>query len=350
MLYRDIPHCELRPSVFGLGTMTFGEQNSESEARAQLDFAVERGVSFIDTAEMYPVPPREATYGATESIIGNWIADRGNREKIILATKVAGYEDKPTWIRDGWNRFDRANLIEALEGSLRRLKTDHIDLYQLHWPERDTVYFGRREYPWPTESEAEEPWTPLAEVLETLHELVVSGKIRYIGLSNETTWGTMSYLELARKHDWPRVVTIQNPYNLLNRTFSGDLAEMCHREGLRLLAYSPLAFGVLTGKYLHGARPEGTRLVRYKHFQRYTRPQAAQAVQAYDKLARDHGLTLATMALAYIGQRPYTASVLVGATSNRQLEENLGAADVRLDDDLVRRIEKVHERFPNPCP
>ncbi len=343
---RRIPHTDLSVSVLGMGTMTFGEQNSEAEGHAQLDMAIDHGVNFIDTAEMYPVPPRKATYGETERIVGTWLKARDCREQVILATKAAGPGDSFRYIRDGELRFNRAHLTEALDASLKRLQTDHIDLYQLHWPERSTTCFGQRDYPWKTEQDL----TPLRESLEVLSDFQRLGKVRHVGISNETPWGAMTWLRLAQEHGLPRMVTVQNPYNLLNRSFDTGLSEVAHHEDLRLLAYSPLAFGKLSGKYLNGVRPAGARLTEFPRFKRYEKAAAEQAVQAYVKIARQAGLNPAQMALAFVNTRPHLASNLIGATTLEQLESNLRSADLPLSDDVLASIDKIHERFPNPCP
>jgi aryl-alcohol dehydrogenase-like predicted oxidoreductase len=327
--------------------MTFGEQNTEQEAFAQLDMALDAGVNFIDTAEMYSIPPRAQTMGSTERIIGRWLQQRGCRDKVIIATKVAGPgRDWLTYIRGGNNRLDRSNIQAAVDDSLRRLQTDVIDLYQLHWPERQTNYFGKLGFV-PTDSEAE---VPLLETLQALGELVAAGKIRFVGVSNETPWGLMSYLRLAESHGLPRMVSIQNPYSLLNRTFEIGLAEVSHREQVGLLAYSPLGFGVLSGKYLTGSKPAGARLTLYPHYDRYSNAQARKATHDYVNLARDHGLEPAQMALAYVTSRPYLASNIIGATTLDQLRSNLQSADLNLSDEVLDEIERIHHRQPNPSP
>ncbi len=344
MKYKEIPHTDLRVSLIGLGTMTWGEQNTEAEGHGQMDYALERGVNFFDTAEMYPVPPRPETCHETERIIGTWFAARGTRDRVILATKAVGPGPHVTHVREG-NRHDRANLAAALDGSLRRLQTDYIDLYQLHWPDRPVPLFGKRDYV-PTTQES----VPIEETLSILADFVAQGKVRHIGLSNETPWGTMRFLELARDGRLPRTVTIQNSYNLLNRTFDGGLSEICHEEGLRLLAYSPLAFGRLSGKYRGGRRPEGARLTLFERFARYSGPNADAAIEEYAKIADESGLDFAQMSLAWINQRPHVASNLIGATTMEQLKSNIDSADLDLSPDLLTAIEVVHRRYPNPCP
>jgi aryl-alcohol dehydrogenase-like predicted oxidoreductase len=347
MLYRPLSDTGLQVSALCLGTMTFGEQNTEQEAFAQLDAARDAGVNFIDTAEMYPVPPRAETQGRTEQIIGNWLKARGCRDELIIASKVAGPgRDWLTYIRGGGNRLDARNIQAAVEGSLQRLQTDVIDLYQLHWPDRRTNYFGELGY-----RQVEDPdEVSLLETLQALGRLVEQGKVRHIGVSNETPWGLMRYLALAREHGLPHMVSIQNPYSLLNRTFEIGLAEIAHRERVGLLAYSPLAFGVLSGKYMDGARPAGARLTLFPHYDRYSNPQAQKATHDYVTLARDYGLDPAQMALAYVTGRSFLTSNIIGATSPEQLASNLASAQLSLSEELLDQIETIHHRHPNPSP
>lgn len=345
MKYREIPRTGLRVSLIGLGTMTWGEQNTEAEGHEQMDYALERGVNLFDTAEMYPVPPRPETCHETERIIGTWFASRDTRERVILATKAVGPGPHVTHVRDG-NRHDRKNLTAALEGSLRRLQTDYIDLYQLHWPDRPVPLFGTRDYSPPESDET----IPIEETLAVLADFVKEGKVRDIGLSNETPWGTMRFLELARSGSLPRVVTIQNSYNLLNRTFDAGLSEICHEEGLRLLAYSPLAFGRLSGKYRNGNRPAGARLSIWERFARYNGANSDAAIEEYARIAAEAGLDLAQMSLAWINGRFHVASNLIGATTMAQLKSNIDSVDVELSGDVLAAIEAVHRRIPNPCP
>ncbi len=314
--------------------MTFGEQNTERQAHVQLDRALEAGINFLDTAEIYPVPPRSETQGRTEQYIGNWLAARGCRDRIVLATKVAGPGDWLPYLRGGKARLDRPNIEAVLEASLRRLRTDYIDLYQLHWPDRKTNYFGQLGYRHPTA----DPSVPLAETLEVLGDLVAAGKIRHVGLSNETPWGTMRMLQLAAELGLPRPVSIQNPYNLLNRTFDIGLAEIAIREQCGLLAYSPLAFGVLSGKYLNSARPVGARLTLFERFDRYSGPQAVQATAAYVALARTHGLDPAQMALAWVTSRSFVTSTIIGATTMEKLEADLGSDGFVLSEGVLEKI------------
>jgi aryl-alcohol dehydrogenase-like predicted oxidoreductase len=345
--YRPLGNSGLEVSTLCLGTMTFGEQNTEREAFEQLDRARAAGVNFIDTAEMYPAPPSRQTMGATETMVGKWLADRKCRDEMVVATKVAGPgRDWLTYVRGGGNRLDRRNILAAVEGSLQRLGTDVIDLYQVHWPDRETNFFGQLGYAPPETDDS----VPLLETLEALADLVREGKVREIGVSNETPWGVMEYLRLAERHELPRMVSIQNPYSLLNRSFEVGLAEIAHREKVGLLAYSPLGFGVLSGKYLGGARPVGSRLERYPHYTRYSSPQAEAATEAYVRIAQARGMDPAAMALAFVVSRPFTTSCIIGATTEAQLENDLESAGLRLDEDTLAAIEEVHQSHPNPAP
>ncbi|HGM6998476.1 TPA: NADP(H)-dependent aldo-keto reductase [Serratia marcescens] len=346
MQYHRIPHSSLEVSVLGLGTMTFGEQNSEADAHAQLDYALAAGVNLIDTAELYPVPPRPETQGLTESYIGSWIKARGNREKIVLASKVSGpVRGTDSSIRPQ-QALDRKNIRAALDASLKRLNTDYLDLYQLHWPQRATNCFGKLNYQY-TDDKAT---VTLLETLEALTEQVRAGKIRYIGVSNETPWGVMRYLQLAEKHELPRIVSIQNPYSLLNRSFEIGLAEISQHEGVELLAYSSMAFGTLSGKYLNGAKPAGARNTLFTRFNRYSGQQTQRAIAEYVALAKKHGLDPSQMALAFVRQQPFVASTLLGATSVEQLKINLDSLDVILDEDVLQALEEIHTRFTIPAP
>ncbi|HEX5513324.1 MAG TPA: NADP(H)-dependent aldo-keto reductase [Gammaproteobacteria bacterium] len=346
MEYRRLGQTDLKVSAICLGTMTWGEQNTEAEAHAQLDYALAQGINFIDTAEMYPVPPKAETQGRTEAYIGSWLAARGRRDDVILASKVAGPGNGLTHIRDGRTRFTEAAIREALEGSLKRLQTDYLDLYQLHWPDRRTNFFGQLGY-----SPTEEKQPPhMEETLTALAKLVQEGKIRHIGLSNETPWGVMRFLAAAEQLGLPRVVSIQNPYNLLNRTYEVGLAEVSHREQVGLLAYSPLAFGMLSGKYLDGARPENARITLFSRFTRYLNEQGQRAIAEYVTLARQQGLSPAQMALAFVTSRPFVTSNIIGATSLTQLEENIASVALTLPDEVLAGIEAIHTRQPNPCP
>lgn len=347
MEYRKIPRSDLEVSVICLGTMTWGEQNTEAEGHGQMDYALAQGVNFFDTAEMYPVPPVAETCHRTETIIGNWFVARKNRDKVILASKAAGPGPHITHIRHGTVRLNREHLTQALEGSLKRLKTDYLDLYQLHWPDRPVPLFGTRDY---SEPEGEVETVPIEETLEVLEEIRKSGKVRYFGLSNETPWGTMKFIRVAEEKGYPRVLTIQNSYNLLNRCFDNGLSEICHREDVRLLAYSPLAFGRLSGKYLNGARPEGARCTLWERFARYSGPNSDAAVAEYVAIAKEAGLDPAQMALAWINGRPHVAANIIGATTMDQLRDNIASIDVKLDGEVRRQIDEAHSRHPNPCP
>ncbi|TBU96652.1 NADP(H)-dependent aldo-keto reductase [Phytopseudomonas dryadis] len=345
MEYRKLGRTDLDVSALCLGTMTWGEQNDAYEAFAQLDRAKAYGINFIDTAEMYPVPPRAETYSKTEQIIGEYFRQRGDRADWILASKVAGPGNGITHIRDAQLKHDRKHIVAALDASLKRLQTDWIDLYQLHWPERPTNFFGQLGY-----QHQESDSTPLEETLDVLDEQVRAGKIRHIGLSNETPWGTMKFLHLAESRGQARVASIQNPYNLLNRSFEVGLAEVAIREQCGLLAYSPLAFGMLSGKYEGGARPHNARISLFSRFTRYTNPQAEAACSRYVALAREHGLDPAQMALAFVTSRPFVTSNIIGATSPKQLEANLASSELQLSDAVLEGIEAIHKTQPNPAP
>ncbi|EOD78446.1 putative oxidoreductase YeaE, aldo/keto reductase family [Grimontia indica] len=344
MQYHTLPHTNLEVSKICLGTMTFGQQNTEADAHQQLDFALDHGVNFIDTAEMYAVPPNPETQGLTEQYIGTWLQRSGKRDKVIIATKVAGPRGVP-YIRENMS-LDRRNLRQAVNDSLARLQTDYIDLYQVHWPQRHVNSFGQLNY----DHQDENSGVTLLDTLDALAELVREGKIRHIGVSNETPWGVMSYLRLAEKHSLPRIVSIQNPYNLLNRSFEVGLSEISHQEGVELLAYSPLAFGVLSGKYLNGAKPEGARCTRWERFARYFTEQGQAATQAYVDLAKEFAIDPTQMALAYVNTRSFVASNIIGATTLEQLKTNIDSIDVELPEELLKRIEKIGQQYSNPCP
>ena len=327
-----------------LGTMTWGQQNTEAEAHEQISYALDRGINMLDAAEMYPVPPRAETQGRTEEYIGTWFKKTGLRDKYILATKAAGPNPEFHYLRGG-PRFTREQLMEAVDGSLRRLQTDCIDLYQLHWPDRYTNFFGQRGY-----FHREQPETPIDETLRALEELVAAGKIKTIGLSNETPWGTMKFLELADREGLPRVESIQNPYGLLNRTYEIAMAEVSHREDVGLLAYSPLGMGLLTGKYRHGAKPEGSRMAVFERFTRYDGAETLEATEQYLQLADEHGLNPTHMALAFVNTRPFVLSNIIGATTMEQLKMNIDSLDVNLSKDVLKGIEAIQQRLPNPAP
>lgn len=350
MNYRTLGNSDIKVSVIGLGTMTWGHQNSEQDAHQQLDLALDHGVNLVDTAEMYPAPTHADTWGSTERFIGTWLARTGRRSDIVLASKIVGPTRNPgsgTHIRDGLSRHDRANIVAALDGSLKRLQTDHLDLYQLHWPDRSTNFFGQREYPYVDDPQA----IAIGETLQVLAEQVQAGKVRHIGVSNETPWGVGQFLRQAEVLGLPRIVSIQNPYSLLNRLYEGGLSEFSHREGVGLLAYSPLAFGALTGKYLGGARPEGSRLSSvYRTFNRYDSASAQQAIAAYVALARELDVSPAQLALAAVIGKPFVSSALTGQTSLAQLRENIGALELQLSSETLARIEQIHAHTPNPAP
>jgi len=349
MKYRPLGRTGRDVSLIALGTMTWGEQNNETQAHAQLDLAREHGITLIDTAEMYPVPPRPETQGSTERFLGSWLKKRGGeRDQLVIATKAAGPARKPhnpRHVRNGNNHFTAQALNEAVDQSLQRLQTDYIDLYQLHWPDRSVNCFGQRGY-----QHLEEETVPIAETLDALASLVARGKIRYIGLSNETPWGVAEFLRLANERHLPRVATIQNPYNLLNRTFEIGLAEFALREQVGLLAYSPLAFGVLSGKYLNGAQPAEGRLTLFSRFSRYTNPQVDRVAASYVTLAREAGLDPAQMALAWVNSRPFVTSNIIGATTMQQLESNLRSVELTLPEPLIARLEALHTLQPDPAP
>lgn len=345
MEMRQLGRTNINVSSLCLGTMTWGEQNDQDQAFAQLDRARAAGINFVDTAEMYPVPPRAETYATTERYLGNYFRARGNRADWILASKVAGPGNGISHIRDGQLKMNRQHIVAALDASLQRLQTEWIDLYQLHWPERSTNFFGQLGY-----RHKDQELTPIEETLQVLDEQVKAGKIRHIGLSNETPWGTMKFLQLAESRGWPRAVSIQNPYNLLNRSFEVGLAEIAIREQCGLLAYSPMAFGMLSGKYENGARPDGARLTLFSRFARYANAQSVAACSRYVSLAREHGLDPAQMALAYVTQQPFVTSNIIGATSIAQLESNLASAELQLPPELLEAIEAIHTEQPNPAP
>ena len=344
MEYRNLGSSDIKVSALALGTMTFGEQNTEADAYAQLDLAVSHGVNFIDTAEMYPVAPRAETVHRTESYIGSWLA-RQQRDKLVVATKIAGPSRGFSWIR-GTPRINREHITAAIEGSLRRLQTDYVDLYQIHWPDRYVPMFGGTSYDVAQEHDS----TPIAEQLQVLAELVKAGKVRHIGVSNETPWGVSEFLRCAEQLGLPKIVTIQNAYHLMNRTFESGLAETCRHGNIGLLAYSPLAFGWLTGKYLTDPNTKG-RINLFSGFgQRYNKPNVPSATKEYVRIARDAGLTPATLALAFARTRWFTSSVILGATTLDQLKENLASAEFVLTANILEEIEAVHQRYPNPAP
>jgi len=332
-----------------LGTMTFGEQNTQAEAFQQLEYALEQGLFFWDTAEMYPVPPKPETQGATESILGNWIAQRGRRDKLFIASKIAGPSQGGSHIRDGQTRFTASEISSAIDGSLKRLQSDYIDLYQLHWPQRPTNFFGKLGYG-NTEAHNEQQVTALEETLSALSDEIKKGRIRYIGLSNETPWGTLKFLHLAEKLGLEKFVSVQNPYSLLNRTYEIGMSEIAHYQNVGLLAYSPLAFGYLTGKFRHGARPANARVTLFSRFSRYSNPESEWATEQYAQLAEKHSLTLTQLALAFIKQQFFVTSTIIGATNLDQLKENIQAFDIDLSPEILQEIEDIHRQQPNPAP
>jgi len=345
MEYRKLGNTDLKVSSICLGTMTWGEQNTEAEGFEQMDYALDQGVNFWDTAELYAVPPKEETYGHTEIIIGNWFEKTKKRDQVILASKVAG--PMRPYLRGGGYQYGIKNITEALEGSLKRLKTDYIDLYQLHWPERTTNMFGTLGY----EHEDKNDWNQFEDVLGHLKIFIDQGKIRHVGLSNETPWGVNKCLELAKDGTLPRMLSIQNPYSLLNRTFEVGLAEIAIREEIGLLAYSPLASGYLSGKYKNGARPANARITLDPNFWgRYEKPNTEAAVEAYDKIAKKYNLVLSEMALKFCEIQKFMTSVIIGATTMEQLQSNIRSIDVKLTNEIIKDINKVQQLYPNPCP
>lgn len=344
---RRLGQTDLMVSSICLGTMTFGDQNTQEDAFQQMDYALDHDVNFFDTAELYAVPPKRETYGKTEEMIGNWFEARGNRDKVILATKVVGRSGND-WFRP-WDEpatLSRKDIEYAIDNSLKRLKTDYVDLYQLHWPDRAANFFGKLGYVHPEADDS----VALLETLETLGDLVKAGKVRHVGISNETAWGTMKFLELAKEHNLPRMQSIQNPYSLLNRSFEVAGAEVAHREQVGLLAYSPLGFGVLSGKYLGGKKPEGARLTLFSQMSRYNEGHVAEATAKYVAIAEKHGLDPAQMALQYVTTRSFVTSNIIGATTMEQLASNISSVDVTLTDEILAEIEEVHTIHTYPAP
>lgn len=345
MEYRTLGRTDLKVSELCLGTMTWGSQNTEAQAHEQLDYAFANGINFLDAAEMYPVPSAAKYQGDTERFIGSWLKKRGNRDQVIIATKVTGPGESVAYIRDNM-KHNRAHIRAAIEGNLQRLGTDYIDLYQLHWPDRATNFFGQLDYA----HDPQQPGTDLLETLSELSELVSEGLVRHIGVSNETPWGVMKFLALAEAHSLPRIATIQNPYSLLNRSLEVGLSEVMMREQVSLLAYSPLAFGVLSGKYLDGKRPANARLTLYPGFSRYLSEVGSNVTRLYVELAKDHGLDPAQMALAFVNSRPFLGSNIIGATNLDQLKSNISSAALKLNEQVLQDLQQIHKTYPNPCP
>lgn len=346
MKYTTLPNTDIKVSKICLGTMTWGNQNTEAEGHEQMDFALDNGVNFFDAAELYPVPANAETYGDTESVIGTWFKKSGNRDKVVLASKVVGPGDYTAHIRkDG---FSKRAIKEAVEGSLKRLQTDYIDLYQLHWPERNVNCFGVRDYPYKSASQETENHL---DILQTLNDLIKEGKIKQFGLSNETPWGSMQYLQASKDNNLPRPVTIQNSYSLIHRAYEYGMSEVSLREDLGLLVYSPLAQGVLSGKYVNGKTPEGARGTLFPRFiARYKNDGSEKAVIAYQKIAAKYGMTLTELSLAFINQLPFVTSNIIGATKISQLKENIGSINFDLSDEIITEINAVHSLIPNPAP
>ena len=345
MNYRKLGNTELDVSTICLGTMTWGEQNNQKEAFEQMDYAIDHGINFFDTAELYAIPPNKKTYGKTEEIIGNWFEQKNNREKIILATKISG--PGPSWIRGGGLQYTKENIEKSVNDSLKRLKTDFIDLFQLHWPERNTNYFGKLGY----EHKEEKKWNDFKSILEILKKIIDQGKIRYIGLSNETAWGLSKFLEISKSFNLPKMMSVQNPYNLLNRTYEVGLAEISIREKSGLLAYSPLAFGFLSGKYRNNNLPDKSRMKLFgEFFSRYKSDNSVKAIEDYYKIAKKYNLSLAQMSLAFINSRTFVTSNIIGATTMKQLEENLASINIKLNKEIIEEINSIHKNIPNPAP
>jgi aryl-alcohol dehydrogenase-like predicted oxidoreductase len=346
MNYRKLGNTDLDVSTICLGTMTWGEQNTQDQGFEQMDYAIEQGINFWDTAELYSVPPKEETFGHTEIIIGNWFNKAKKREKIILATKVAG--PMRPYLRGGGYQYDKKNITEALEGSLKRLQTDYIDLYQLHWPERNTNMFGKLGY----EHNDSEDWNKFEDVLGNLKKFIDQGKVRYIGLSNETAWGAKKYLEISKDKNLPRMMSIQNPYSLLNRTYEVGLAEVSIREKIGLLAYSPLASGYLSGKYRNETYPKGSRMERDWNFwkYRYSTPNLKDAVEEYYKIGKKYNLNMSQMSIKFCEIQPFMTSVIIGATTMEQLKTDTESVNVKLTNEIIKEINEVQKIYPNPCP
>ncbi len=345
MKFRKLGTTNIDVSLICLGTMTWGTQNTEKDAFEQMDYAVSKGINFFDTAELYSVPPTSNSYGKTELMIGNWFEKRKNRDKIILASKVAG--PGCDWIRGGGNNFNEKKIGEAIDGSLKRLKTDYIDLYQLHWPERSTNFFGRRDYLF---NNKEGHWNSFENILEALEKYIKSGKIRHIGMSNETPYGLSRYLEISKNKGAPRMMSVQNPYNLVNRTYEIGMSEISIREKCGLLVYYPLAAGGLSGKYRNGKMPKDSRMALFKGWERHLNPLAMQAYDKYFKLAKDFNLTMVQLAQSFVNSRPFVTSNIIGATTMDQLKENVESINIEFTDEMMDRVNEIHNNNPNPSP
>ena len=345
MKFKKLGNTDLDVSLICLGTMTWGTQNTEKDAFEQMDYSVSQGVNFFDTAEIYSVPPTSESYGKTEVMIGNWFEKRKNRDKIILASKVAG--PGCDWIRGGGNNFDEKKIGEAIDGSLKRLKTDYIDLYQLHWPERSTNFFGRRDYSY---NNKEGEWNSFENILDALSKYIKSGKIRYIGMSNETPYGLSRYLEISKNKGAPRMMSVQNPYSLVNRTYEIGMSEISIRQKCGLLVYYPLAAGALSGKYRNGEMPKNSRMALFKGWERHLNPLAMRAYDEYYKLAKDFNLTMVQLAQSFVNSRPFVTSNIIGATTMEQLKENIGSVNIDFTDEMMERVDKIHNENPNPSP
>ncbi len=345
MKFRKLGTTDISVSLICLGTMTWGTQNTEKDAFEQMDYAVSKGVNFFDTAELYSVPPTSESFGKTEVMIGNWFKKRKNRDDIILATKVAG--PGCNWIRGGGNNFDEKKIGEAIDGSLKRLKTDYIDLYQLHWPERSTNYFGSRDFLYDNK---EGNWNSFENILEALEKFIKSGKIRHIGMSNETPYGLSRYLEISKNKGAPRMMSVQNPYNLVNRTYEIGMSEISIREKCGLLVYYPLAAGGLSGKYRNGKMPKNSRMALFKGWERHLNPLAMEAYEKYFKLAKDFNLTMVQLAQSFVNSRPFVTSNIIGATTMDQLKENVESINIEFTDEMMDRVNEIHNNNPNPSP
>ncbi|MGB3774250.1 MAG: aldo/keto reductase [Leeuwenhoekiella sp.] len=344
MKYTTLPNTTIEVSKICLGTMTWGEQNTEAEGHAQLDYAIDQGINFIDTAELYSTPAKAETYGSTEKIIGTWLKKRAKRDDLIIASKIAGPGEMTKHIRTGG--YVKEELKDAIHKSLKRLQTDYIDLYQLHWPERNTNYFGKLDY----QHNADEAWSDnFKEILESLDSFIKEGLIRHVGVSNETAYGLSRFLEESRRNDLPKMITMQNPYNLLNRKDEIGLTEIMHREEMGMLAYSPMGFGTLSGKHLDGIQ-KNTRLSFFPQYDRYSNENSVKATRKYKDIAESHGLSLAQMALAFVNSRPFMTANIIGATKMEQLKENIASITVDLSEGILEEIDAVHTAIPNPAP